>query len=500
VSGPFRGEARSGLQFFEPPIFERSRPGESASPFADRNLLATAQKLLPAESVRRSVPILPEVSEADVVRHYTRLSQWNYGVDLGFYPLGSCTMKYNPKVNEEAAALPGFTGAHPFQPAGDVAGCLTLMGELAGYLAEIGGMDAVTLQPAAGAHGEMAGMLMVRACLAHRGDPRRKVIIPDSAHGTNPASTTLCRYEAVQVPSDGRGLIDVEALTRLMDEDTAGIMLTNPNTLGLFEENIRTVAGIVHDKGGLVYLDGANMNAVLGVARPGDWGVDVMHFNLHKTFATPHGGGGPGSGPVGVKAHLEPFLPLPVIERDGGGWRLADEGRPLSIGRVKAFAGNFLILVRAYAYILSMGPAGLREVAEAAVTNANYLRARLGKSYAVPYDRTCMHECVFSDRLQAAHGVTALDVAKRLIDHGFHPPTVYFPLIVKGALMVEPTETESLETLDAFVSAMEDIAREAAENPAAVRGAPVTTRLGRLDETRAARAPRLRWTPSQETG
>jgi glycine dehydrogenase subunit 2 len=343
----------------------------------------------------------------------------------------------------------------------------------------------------------MAGMLMVRAFLTHRGDPRRKVLIPDSAHGTNPASTAFCRYEVVQVPSDGRGLVDPAVLDRVMDADTAGIMLTNPNTLGLFERDMHVIADIVHARGGLVYLDGANLNAIVGVARPGDMGVDVMHFNLHKTFSTPHGGGGPGAGPVGVKAPLEPFLPVPVVSRDGEGWRL-DEDRPLSIGRVKAFAGNFLVLVRAYAYLRSMGGAGLREVAEAAVTNANYLRQRLKGTWHLPHDEVCMHECVFSDRDLAP--ATALDAAKRLIDLGFHPPTIYFPLIVKGAMMVEPTESESRETLDAFVAAMETVAREAREEPETLRRAPESTRLGRLDETGAARRPRLRWRPPPPAG
>ncbi len=492
-------DGQRGLQFHEPLLFETSRPGRSASPFAaDGGTARAARAHLPAKLLRDGDPGLPELSEVDVVRHYTRLSQWNYGVDLGFYPLGSCTMKYNPKINEDAASLGGFAGVHPLQPAALSRGCLRLLGELGELLAEISGFDRVTLQPAAGAHGEMTGMLMVRAWLASQGDPRRKVLIPDSAHGTNPASLSFSGYRTVQVPSNERGMVDPAALDRLMDGETAGIMLTNPNTLGLFEEEIHTIVDIVHRKGGLVYMDGANLNALVGVARPGDMGVDIMHFNLHKTFSTPHGGGGPGAGPVGVKSFLEPFLPVPVVVKSDGGYRL-DEDRPHSIGRLKAFPGNFLVLVRAYAYILSLGPAGLREVAETAVVNANYLRQRLKRIYHLPYDRVCMHECVFSDRNLQPNAST-LDVAKRLIDYGFHPPTIYFPLIVKGALMIEPTETESRETLDRFVEALEAIAREARDEPAVLKAAPTKTRLGRLDETEAARRPRLTWRPSEPPG
>ncbi len=489
-------DGRQGLQFNEPLIFEKSRPGVSADPFLHPPGGDRAASLLPPDMIRRDPPALPEVSEVDVVRHYTRLSQWNYGVDLGFYPLGSCTMKYNPKVNEDAASLPGFAGAHPLLPGTFSRGCLRLMGELGESLAEISGMDRVTLQPAAGAHGEMTGMLMVRAWHASRGRPRSKVLIPDSAHGTNPASLAFSRYQAVQVPSDARGLVDLTALDRLMDDDTAGIMLTNPNTLGLFEENILAISGLVHARGGLVYMDGANLNALLGVARPGDMGVDVMHFNLHKTFATPHGGGGPGAGPVGVKSFLEPFLPVPVVEKRGGEYVLEEDGRPRTIGRVKAFPGNFLVLVRAYAYIRAMGPEGLREASEAAVVNANYIREKLKAAYHLPYDRVCMHECVFSDRRQQP-GASAMDIAKRLIDYGFHPPTVYFPLIVKGAMMIEPTETESRETLDRFIEAMASIALEAAEDPDLLHRAPLKTGLSRLDETEAARRPCLTWCPPE---
>lgn len=483
----------------EPLIFEKSRPGASASPFIDIEKAASeAAALLPRGMLRGSRPTLPEVSEPEVIRHYTRLSQLNYGVDGGFYPLGSCTMKYNPKINEDVASLPGFTSAHPHQDEHFSKGCLKLMGELARMLGEISGMDAVALQPAAGAHGEMTGMMIVRAFHDREGNPRSKVLIPDSAHGTNPASISFCRYRAVQVSSDSKGMVDLEELDKLMDDDTAGIMLTNPNTLGLFEENIREIAGIVHGRGGLVYLDGANLNALIGIARPGDMGVDVMHFNLHKTFSTPHGGGGPGAGPVGVKARLEPFLPKPILAADGGEYRLVDDDRPLSIGKVNAFYGNFLVLVKAYSYIMSMGAEGLREAAEAAVVNANYIREKLKDTYYLPYDRTCMHECVFSDKFQQPE-VSTMDIAKRLIDHGFHPPTVYFPLIVKGAMMIEPTETESRETLDNFIAAMRAIAQEARENPEALHRAPMYGKFTRLDETRAARQPRLRWVHDKKT-
>ncbi len=490
-------DGRSGRQFFEPLIFEKSLPGSTASPFGTEGDPAReAEALLDPSLLRKDLAGIPEVGEVEVVRHYTRRSQWNYGVDLGFYPLGSCTMKDNPKINEDISRLPGLTGAHPHQPVQDSRGSLRLMHDLASWLGEISGMGAVTLQPAAGAHGEMTGMLMIRACLAHRGNPRSKVIIPDSAHGTNPASTTFCDYSVVQVPSDDRGMVDLKALDRLMDDETAAIMLTNPNTLGLFEEDMHRIADMVHDRGGLVYLDGANLNAIMGFARPGDMGVDVIHFNLHKTFATPHGGGGPGSGPVGVTAELEPFLPVPVVVRDGDGYALQDD-RPLSIGRVKAFYGNFLVMVKAYAYILSMGAEGLREASAAAVVNANYMKEKLKGTYHLPYDRTCMHEFVLSDQFQKP-AATTMDIAKRLIDYGFHPPTVYFPLIVKGALMIEPTETESWETLDRFVEALKAIAREVKENPELLQQAPVKTRIGRLDETRAARRPRLRWLPDRD--
>jgi len=428
-----------------------------------------------------------------VVRHYTRLSQWNYGIDLGFYPLGSCTMKYNPKINEDLAGLPGLCQVHPYQGERLSQGILRLMYELQQMLAEIVGLKGVSLQPSAGAHGELTGMLMIRAFHAERGAPRKKVIIPDSAHGTNPASSALCNYQPVSLKSDERGLISSEALAAAMDQEVAALMLTNPNTLGLFERDIVKLARIVHSKGGLVYCDGANLNALVGITRFGDMGVDVVHINLHKTFSTPHGGGGPGAGPIAVNENLIPYLPVPTVEKEADRYVLCYD-HPKSIGRVRAFYGSLGVLLRAYAYILSMGPEGVRRASEVAVINANYIRAKLKKSYHLPYDRICKHECVFSDRLQNLHGVQTVHIAKRLMDYGFHPPTIYFPLIVRGALMIEPTETESKETLDRFVSAMEAIARESQEDPDLVLQAPHKTKAARLDETQAARSPHLTWT------
>ncbi len=480
-----------GLVLNEPLLFEQGAPGRGAFSLPRSDVPEkTAEELLPKDYVRQEIGGLPEISEVDVVRHYTRLSQWNYAVDLGFYPLGSCTMKYNPKINEDLAALSGFSQTHPYQGVIASQGILKLMFELQEMLAEIVGLDAVTLQPSAGAHGELTGMLMVRAYHADKGSPRKKVIIPDSAHGTNPASSTLCNYQAVSLRSDSRGLISPDTLAEAMDEDVAALMLTNPNTLGLFEEDILEVTEIVHSKGGLVYCDGANLNALVGIARFGDMDIDVVHLNLHKTFSTPHGGGGPGAGPVAVKKDLAPYLPIPVVGKEGDQYILQYD-RPKSIGRVRAFCGSFGILVRAYAYILSMGAEGLRQAAEVAVINANYLRARLKRFYHIPYDRICKHECVFSDKLQNASGVQTIHIAKRLMDYGFHPPTIYFPLIVQGALMMEPTETESKETLDQFVTAMEAIARESQENPDIVINAPHQTKVTRLDETQAARFPCL---------
>ena len=438
---------------------------------------------------------LPEVSEVEVVRHYTRISHMNYALDDGLYPLGSCTMKHNPRFNERAARLSGFVDTHPRQPDGTVQGNLRLMYELERDLAEITGMDRVSLQPAAGAQGELTGILLIRACLESRGDARRVILIPDSAHGTNPASAAISGYEVEEVASGSDGCVDLKNLKDRMRGDVAALMLTNPNTLGIFESRIREIVTVVHESGGLVYMDGANMNAMLGLTRPGDAGVDVLHLNLHKTFTTPHGGGGPGSGPVAVKAHLAPFLPVPVVEKAGGTYRLRHD-MPQSIGKVRSFQGNFGMFVRAWCYIRAMGPDGLKRAGETAVLNANYLRARLKDHLALSYEAPTLHEVVFSDRdLEESTGVKALDVAKRLLDYGFHPPTVYFPLIVKGALMMEPTETESRQELDAFVDAMVKILAEARENPELLRSAPHTTPVRRLDEASAARKPRLRWKP-----
>jgi glycine dehydrogenase subunit 2 len=436
----------------------------------------------------------PQLSEVDTVRHFTRLSQWNYGVDSGFYPLGSCTMKYNPKVNEAVAAKPGFASIHPYQPQDLSQGILRMMYDLGRFLAEITGMDEVTLQPAAGAQGELTGMRMIRACLEARGDRRKKVLVPDTAHGTNCSTSTIASYQMVEIKSGERGVIDPEQVASRLDKDVAAIMVTNPNTLGLFEENLKTIADMVHQRGGFVYCDGANLNALTGMVKLGDLGVDVLHINLHKTFSTPHGGGGPGAGPVAVKKSLGPYLPIPVVEKKGDTYFL-NEDRPESLGKMRAFYGNFGVLLRAYAYILSMGGQGLRKVSEMAVLNANYLMKCLKDSYHLPYDRPCMHECIFTDRFQEKYHVTTLDIAKRLIDYGFHPPTIYFPLVVKGALMMEPTETESKEGLDRFIETMIKIAREAEETPDLLRQAPQRVKVRRLDEVLAARKPKLKWTP-----
>ncbi len=435
-------------------------------------------------------PDFPDLSEAEVVRHYTRLSQWNFSVDAGFYPLGSCTMKYNPKTNERQASRPGFAGAHPLLPAALCQGALELMAALECLLAEITGMDAVTLQPGAGAQGELTGMLIFHAYHRRQGRPRTKILVPDTAHGTNPASAALCGYRAVPLASNERGVIAPEADAAAIDEETAGIMVTNPNTLGLFEENIKAVAEIVHAKGGLVYGDGANMNAVLGLVHMGEIGVDVLHLNLHKTFSTPHGGGGPGAGPVCVRRHLEPFLPVPRVRYANGLYAFSEE-YPLSIGKLQAFWGNTGVLLRAYSYILSLGAADLKRASQLAVLAANYIKERLKGTYHLPYDRPCMHECVFSDQRQQAHKVSTLDIAKRLMDYGYHPPTIYFPLVVPGAIMIEPTETESKETIDRFIEAMRAIAVEAEQTPDLLHQAPTLCRRRRLDETGAARKPRL---------
>jgi len=477
----------------EPPIFEVGSPGRRGSQLPALDVPPAPVDDL-GGAARQDIEGFPEVSEVDVVRHFVRLSRLNYAVDLGLYPLGSCTMKYNPKINEELARLDGFARSHPMQPDETAQGSLRLIHELERLLCEITGLHRFTLQPAAGAQGELTGIMMARAHLQRRGDPRSVILIPDSAHGTNPASAAICGYKVESIASGSDGRVDVEALRRRMAPDVAALMLTNPNTLGIFEKEIETVCAIVHEKGGLVYMDGANMNALVGVARPGDMGVDILHLNLHKTFSTPHGGGGPGSGPVGVAAPLEPYLPFPVVQRSETGCRL-DWERPHSVGKVSTFHGNFGMHVRALAYILSFGPAGLREIAHRAVLNANYLRVKLGELFHIPYDQPSLHEVVFDDSRQRKTGISTLDIAKRLIDYGFHPPTIYFPLVVPGAMMIEPTETEPKQELDRFVEAMRSIDREARETPELVHTAPHDTPVRRLDEASAARKPVLRWKP-----
>ena len=478
-----------------PLIFESGSPGRSGFFWPEEK--GEGGKKIPSELLRDDIPGFPELGELEVLRHFTRLSHLNYAIESQFYPLGSCTMKYNPKVNEVVARLPGFSSLHPLAPPELIQGALELLYELEEMLAEISGMAHVTLQPAAGAQGELTGLMVIRACLRERGNPRRKIIVPDTAHGTNPASSTLCGYEVVQISSSNRGMVEAAKVAEVMDEEVAALMLTNPNTLGIFEKNIQEIAEVVHKKGGLVYLDGANLNALMGIAKPGDMEVDVLHINLHKTFSTPHGGGGPGAGPVGVKSFLRDFLPVPRILKKDGSFVLREDFAK-SVGRVRSFFGNFGILVRAYAYIISLGSDGLEEASRMALLNANYLRKKLEGAYQLAYPEPCMHECVFTDRLQQRHGVATLDIAKRLLDYGFHPPTIYFPLVVSGALMIEPTETENREILDAFADAMNSIAREAKEHPDLVKGAPYTTPVGRLDEARAARKPVLRWEPAKE--
>ncbi|MBF0242941.1 MAG: aminomethyl-transferring glycine dehydrogenase subunit GcvPB [Desulfamplus sp.] len=492
----------SGLIFKERFLWEKSREGRCAISIPAQDV---AESLLDPSLVGEA-PDLPQLSEMDVVRHYTRLSQWNFGVDSGMYPLGSCTMKYNPKTNEVQVSRPGFAGAHPLLDEDLSQGALEMMYNLEQYLAEITGMEAVTLQPAAGAHGELAGMLAIHAYHAKKGHQRKKIIIPDTAHGTNPASATLCGYESINIHSGEDGILTPEAVAAVMDEETAGIMITNPNTLGLFEENIKEIAKIVHAKGGLVYGDGANMNAIMGIVKPGELGIDVLHLNLHKTFSTPHGGGGPGSGPIAVVKELEPFLPVPrVVKVDGGGsdkksCTISGDGsiytlvydKPDSMGRMMTFHGHFGIMLRAYSYILSMGSEGLTDVSKLAVLNANYIKESLKEYFHLPYNRPCMHECVFTDKFQSDNGITTLDMAKRIMDYGFHPPTVYFPLVVHGAIMIEPTETESKETIDQFIDALKSVAQEAKENPEILKSAPHLPKLSRLDEVSAARKPVLR--------
>jgi glycine dehydrogenase subunit 2 len=491
----------------EPILYEMSKAGRTATTLPALDV--PEAELPPADMLRDGLE-LPEVSELDLVRHYVRLSQLNWAIDIGFYPLGSCTMKYNPKVNEAAARLPGFARTHPYQDVHTVQGNLILMYELQEMLKEIGGFAGVTLQPSAGAHGELTGALIMRACHVDRGDLQRtKILVPDSAHGTNPATTTMSGLEVIEVPSDARGNVDLEALRSVCGETVCGLMLTNPNTLGLFEEQLPQVMELIHGCGGLVYGDGANLNAIMGIARPGELGFDVMHFNLHKTFSTPHGGGGPGAGAVGVSARLAPFLPGPIVEpcsceeaecececdetAGEGGVCFHLVMPEKSIGRVKSFYGNFGILVRAYTYIRMLGAAGLREVSEMAVLNANYLKSRIQDVFAISHNRTHMHEFVAKGIIPEAPDVHALDIAKRLIDYGFHPPTNYFPLIVPEALMIEPTETESKETLDAFAEALHSIHDEALTDPELLHNAPHTAPVRRLDEVRAARQPILRW-------
>lgn len=466
-------------------IFEMDRPALRCGYISDSDI----EEEIPAPpgELLRDKLELAQVSEPEVMRHFINLSVLNHHVDRGFYPLGSCTMKYNPKVNENLASLPGFAGLHPHQPESSLQGAMRLIHQLETNLAEITGLDAVTLQPSAGSHGELTGMFMTKAYHQAKGEQRRKVLTPDSAHGTNPASIVMAGFEPVAVPSDERGRIDLDALKVKLDGEVAALMVTNPNTIGLFEDQIDEVAAAVHEVGALLYMDGANMNALMGLARPGDLGFDIVHLNLHKTFSTPHGGGGPGSGPVAVTAALEPFLPVPRIKADDDGKFKWEIERPQSIGKVHGFNGNFGVLVRAAAYIRSLGANGLRHVSETAILNANYIRKRLEQNFELPYDDISMHEVVFSADRQGTNGIKAVDIAKRLLDFGFHAPTINFPLIIHEALMIEPTETETLETLDSFIEAMLQIDREAQENPEKLHQAPETTPVGRLNEAAAAR-------------
>ncbi|MGH3077019.1 MAG: aminomethyl-transferring glycine dehydrogenase subunit GcvPB [Gaiellaceae bacterium] len=470
-------------------IYEKSRPGRRASTLPRHELPVPE---VPEELARGRPPRLPEISEPELVRHFTALADRTFGVDTGFYPLGSCTMKHNPRVHERLAGLPGFRDLHPHQEDEAAQGALELMFRLQEMLAEIAGLPAVTLQPAAGSQGELTGLMLMRAYFADRGEERDTIITPDTAHGTNPASVTMAGYKLEKIETDARGNLDLDDLRGKVSERTAGLMLTNPSTLGLFDEGIEEVASIFHDAGALLYYDGANLNAVVGISRPGDMGFDIVHYNLHKTFSQPHGGGGPGGGPVAVRDTIEPFLPSPTVVRDGDVYRL-DHDRPKSIGRVRGFAGPFGVFVRAYAYMRAYGP-GLKEMSEAAVLNANYVLAKLKDVYDLPYDRLCMHEFVLSARaLKREHGITALDVAKRLMDYGIHPPTIYFPLVVPEALMIEPTETEPKERLDDFVDAMRAIAEEAATSPELLHEAPHGRPVRRLDEVRAAKQPVVRY-------
>ena len=475
----------------EPLVFEISGRGKRAFSLPELDVPLDKNRLKDL-AIRGDIEGFPEVSEIEIVRHFTRLSKPNYCIDEGFYPLGSCTMKYNPKINERIASLPELQTAHPYTPSGLVQGNLEILKKTEEFLEEITGMDSVSLQPAAGAQGELAGMMLIRSLHEDGGDPRKTVLIPDSAHGTNPSSAHICGYQVQEIRSNEKGIVDLDGLTKAMTDDVAALMITNPNTLGIFETDIQKIAEIVHSKGGYVYMDGANMNALVGTCRPGDMGVDVIHLNLHKTFSTPHGGGGPGSGPVAVKKAFGPYLPIPVIEKKEGLYGLTFN-RPKSIGRVRSFYGNFLVVVKALTYILSLGPEGIKEISGAAVLNSNYIRESLKDIYFLKYKTPTLHECVFSDKYQKPHGVTNLDIAKRLIDYGLHPPTMSFPLVVPGALMIEPTETESKRDLDLFIKAMKSIAREAEKNPELLKAAPHSSYVRRLDEVRAARQPVLRW-------
>ena len=475
-----------GLILNEPLLWERGRKGRTGFSIPTRDVDPVALDA----AIAGEGPDFPDLSEVEIVRHYTRLSQWNYGVDSGMYPLGSCTMKYNPKTNERQASLPGFAGSHPLVPSELCQGALQLIYELEHDLAHISGLEAASVQPAAGAQGEMAGMLIFAAYHRHQGQTRSKILIPDTAHGTNPASAALCGFKSVPLETGPEGVLTPEAVAAVMDEDTAGLMVTNPNTLGLFETHIRQIADIVHTKGGLIYGDGANLNAVMGIVDFSRAGIDVLHINLHKTFSTPHGGGGPGAGPVCVSRELAPFLPTPRVVKDARGYRLTEEF-PLSIGKLNAFYGNFGILVRAYSFIRSLGNQ-LKDASQHAVLNANYIKEKLKDRYHLPFDKPCMHECVFTDRHLEPYKVTTLDLAKRLIDYGFHPPTIYFPLVVPGAIMIEPTESESRENIDQFITTMRAIAEEARTSPELLTSAPRKTKVRRLDETAAARKPCLR--------
>jgi glycine dehydrogenase subunit 2 len=476
------------MRVYEKLLFEVSKEGRKAYSLPATGVPSVdLSSAIAPELLRKVDAQLPELCEVDVVRHYTGLSNKNYGVDTGFYPLGSCTMKYNPKINEDAASVPGMSRLHPYQPDSTIQGTLRMMHELSDMLAEIAGMDSVTLQPAAGAHGELLGLFLIKAYHQHNNDFKRtKIIVPDSAHGTNPATAAVAGFDIVEIESEADGSVNVEALKAALSDEVAGFMLTNPSTLGLFEKSIKEIAELVHEAGGLLYYDGANMNAIMGKTRPGDMGFDVMHYNLHKTFSTPHGGGGPGAGPVGVKKFLEPFLPKPVVSLKDGKYFM-DYDRPLSIGKIKGFYGNYGILLRAYTYIKTMGREGIKEVSETAVLNANYMMHRLKKDFDLPMDRLCKHEFVLAGVKENGMVVSTLDVAKRLLDYGYHPPTIYFPLIVHEAIMVEPTETESKETLDEFCDAMIKIAHEAIESPELLKDAPHGTPVRRINEAKAAR-------------